>query len=446
MEVGWYSAPNLRSTMDLVWGCAFTIFICTWTALHLNVPPYRSTFGWRLWYKFRLMLVAVLAPEYMAGIALTELRTAVALTRYLRRRGCESWTVKQSFFVAMGGFMVVCEDRYRPLEVDTLISLLSVGLVRISEPDDKTRGASVDLQTIATTEEKPLGLTRSRALHTVQSSEDVVILPWVSSEDIDDRSKADYMLKAISCGQITWLIVQSIGRCIQSLALSPLEATTIAYVACTLFAYAAWWKKPYELQSPTIVVVEPDHPIKQYLRDVPPHVPLNNDQAVDLDKQVYWTYVSVSTVMFLTYSGLHFLAWNLHFATGVERQLWRWLTLPLISLHGFFIVISLLTEARISTPRGTDQCTSTWLWLFDRAVKPMIPRRAYPFFRSIYLLGNVREDKVPRWPLIIPILFLTFLYTMIRVYLLVEAFVGLRSVPMSLYVTVNWNKFFPHIG
>lgn len=79
--------------MDLVWACAFNIFICTWTALHLNVPPYRSTFGW-LWYKFRIILVAILASEYMAGIALTELRTAVALTKHLRLRGVETWAVK----------------------------------------------------------------------------------------------------------------------------------------------------------------------------------------------------------------------------------------------------------------------------------------------------------------------------------------------------------------
>lgn len=449
MEVGWYSAPNLRSTMDLVWACAFTIFICTWTALHLNVPPYRSTFGWRLWYKFRLMLVAVLAPEYMAGIALTELRTAVALTKHLRLRGLETWTVKQSFFVGMGGYVIECDNRYRPLELDTLISLLSVGLIRIAEPDEKSGIGSMDHSTISPASpasEKPFGLTRSRALHTIQSSEDVVVLPRVFPEDIDARSKADYMLKAISCGQITWLVVQSIGRCIQSLALSALETTTIAYVACALFAYVAWWKKPYELQSPTIISIAPNHPITHYLSSTPPHVPFNDDPAIHLDKKVYWTYVGVSTVMLLTYSGLHFLAWNLHFATRVERQLWRWLTLPLISLHTFFIVISLLTEARMSTPRGTDMCTATWLWLFDLIVRPVVPRRAYPFCRSIYLLGNVREDKVPRWQMIVPILFLTLSYTMIRVFLLVEAFVGLRQVPMSLYVTVNWNKFFPHVG
>lgn len=77
-EVGWYSAPNLRYMIDLAWARTFTIFMCTWTALHLSVPPYRSSFGWRLWYKIRFMLGAILAPEYMARIALTELCTAVA--------------------------------------------------------------------------------------------------------------------------------------------------------------------------------------------------------------------------------------------------------------------------------------------------------------------------------------------------------------------------------
>lgn len=171
------------------------------------------------------MLVAVLAPKYMAGMALTELRTAVALTRYLHLRGFESWTVGQSFFVGMGGCMVVCKDRYRPLEADTLISLLSLGLIRIAEPDDKSNGGSVGGSILAAIGVSPKaeGSTQCAAPKTSSSSP----------------------------------------------GSHPKTSTTAA--------------------KPT-----------------------------------------------------------------------PWLTLPLISLHAFFITISPLTEARTSTPRSADMCTATW--------------------------------------------------------------------------------------
>jgi len=37
-KVPWQLSPNQRGTMDIVWSCLFTVFICVWTAVHLNVP------------------------------------------------------------------------------------------------------------------------------------------------------------------------------------------------------------------------------------------------------------------------------------------------------------------------------------------------------------------------------------------------------------------------
>jgi hypothetical protein len=36
-------------------------------------------------------------------------------------------------------------------------------------------------------------------------------------------------------------------------------------------------------------------------------------------------------------------------------------------------------------------------------------------------------------------------YVLIRAYLLVEAFVGLCSVPVNVYWTVNWAAYIPHV-
>ena len=41
--VTWQESPNGRGTMDIIWSCLFTVFICVWTAVHLNVPAPTET-------------------------------------------------------------------------------------------------------------------------------------------------------------------------------------------------------------------------------------------------------------------------------------------------------------------------------------------------------------------------------------------------------------------
>jgi hypothetical protein len=36
---GWTPAPNNRGTIDILWSSCLTIFLCSWTALCLNLPP-----------------------------------------------------------------------------------------------------------------------------------------------------------------------------------------------------------------------------------------------------------------------------------------------------------------------------------------------------------------------------------------------------------------------
>lgn len=42
-------------------------------------------------------------------------------------------------------------------------------------------------------------------------------IPYVSQEDINDRSKADVFTKLFALGQSGWLIIQCIARAVQGL-------------------------------------------------------------------------------------------------------------------------------------------------------------------------------------------------------------------------------------
>ena len=71
--VGWVSdGDNSRSTITLLYNCLFTIFLCTWSAMHLNVPGQNDTSFHIFLRKCRWMLGGVLAPEYVALMALNE--------------------------------------------------------------------------------------------------------------------------------------------------------------------------------------------------------------------------------------------------------------------------------------------------------------------------------------------------------------------------------------
>jgi hypothetical protein len=83
-SVNFVQSPGGRGTLDILWGCLFSIVACTWTILHINVPEQREgqNPGWRgdlkwmfkgfcikLWW----MLWTILAPELVLSVAVGNL-------------------------------------------------------------------------------------------------------------------------------------------------------------------------------------------------------------------------------------------------------------------------------------------------------------------------------------------------------------------------------------
>ena len=76
--VGWTAGPTQRGTLMLVYGCLSTIFVSTWTVLHLNVPHPDDGVGTRTLRKMKWMAITILFPEFIFSKAVCELRLAVA--------------------------------------------------------------------------------------------------------------------------------------------------------------------------------------------------------------------------------------------------------------------------------------------------------------------------------------------------------------------------------
>jgi hypothetical protein len=80
--------------------------------------------------------------------------------------------------------------------------------------------------------------------------EESVDMPFITKEDIEDRSRADVLSKGIALLQLVWFILQLIARLVQRLPITLLEIDTLAVVILTCVAYGLWWKKPKDVGHP----------------------------------------------------------------------------------------------------------------------------------------------------------------------------------------------------
>ncbi|KAF2112619.1 hypothetical protein BDV96DRAFT_648871 [Lophiotrema nucula] len=452
--VGWTSSPNARGTIDIIWSCVFVVFLSTWTTLHNNVPPVKQGPLWRLRNKALLMGVGLVAPEYLATIAFTELRTALTVQSHMKDLGYKEWTLAHSFFVAMGGYMLHVSGDYKPVSAENFIKWQRSGTIRVLRSTETTSGESESHLGDSASVELTSVPKLSRALR-LDSHDSAVEIPWVSKEDIASRGKADVFLKTIACAQIGWLLVQYCARRAQSLATSSLEALTVAYVVCTLFSYSAWWKKPYDLESPMIVEVAAEHEITSLLEDGPLMIPMNDDPDLPLLHNVLWTYVLPCTAAVLSFSTLHFLAWNDDFVTLTEEWLWRASSILFVWFHVVFLGFAAHMEknrnisptaANIAMIGNCAEIKAIW-YVFHGAKLVTFGNRNATLNRvDAVLLSKCHPDYTPEGPLVIFFVSHTFFYFAGRFFVLIEAFASLRRAPAGLYENVNWSGFIPHVS
>ena len=92
------------------------------------------------------------------------------------------------------------------------------------------------------------------------------------NSEIKDRAKADSFAKAITLLQSTWVICNIIARAAYALPISAIEISTVAYVVCAAAAYAAWWHKPKDMNTPITIYLPYDResnempsPVRRFL-------------------------------------------------------------------------------------------------------------------------------------------------------------------------------------
>lgn len=91
------------------------------------------------------------------------------------------------------------------------------------------------------------------------------LLPDISEESIQDKSKANSLAKGVVCVQAFWFILQTIFRLADGLPISLLELSTAAHSLCALLVYALWWRKPLDVESPTVITGEDSRELFAFL-------------------------------------------------------------------------------------------------------------------------------------------------------------------------------------
>jgi hypothetical protein len=218
--------------------------------------------------------------------------------------------------------------------------------------------------------------------------------PETLDKEIEDRSKADWVVKSLALIQVLWFVVNLVGRWAQGLAITTVELYTMGIVICGIVIFFANWEKPFDINLP-LVLQSPDTILSDDREELIQRV--GRGENSDNDTVVLCLTIGVT----LVFGAIHIGGWNFHFVTFAEQLIWR------ITSVSCTVIPVLLLLASFHLDR------------LDRKSPLLIKRPAY---------GGAG------------------FYTVCRVYMFVEMFVSLRAVPASVYQTPQWSQYFPSFG
>ncbi|KAJ7073039.1 hypothetical protein C8F01DRAFT_1362255 [Mycena amicta] len=262
MAPGWWiDGPTTRGTYELVSSCVFTLGLCVWTAIHLNIPEAGSGARHSI-IKFMRKIVwlttGLMAPEVVTFIAWNQYSSAHRLVNELssstwkKKKASSDWNTSPKLvgLDVQYGSQPVPEDTdaVEPPPFGADWKLIHGFYVVMGGYVVDFGESAADDNRFLPDEIEQLTLTPEGLLFLAQRAPE--FLPRISEEDIQDKSKADGLAKLLVAVQAAWFVLQSVARWAQHLPISLLEITTGAHALYTLFTYLLWAKKTLEYLSP----------------------------------------------------------------------------------------------------------------------------------------------------------------------------------------------------
>ena len=415
---GWIPQPKGRGTLNILWSCVITIFLCSWSVLCLNIPESgRGRWGF-LKYKFRWQAFAIFFPEVVVSMAAEQWESANQSVQTFKTLGFPQWTMRHAFFADMGGFSLQSPDFPSfPVDSEQLAYLVEKKYLQYPGNDAKTIG---------------------------------------------DRNKADGFARVVTSVQITWFSIQCVMRWQQQLSLSTLEITTFATILATLNSLFFRYHKPLDVETPILLRMERriadvlidagDRAREPYSRtplDFLKSPPTSTSivapfwfgmgVAFNLDKEsrsrpiqrfgnsktrppagITTRETIYGIVVWAVYCGVHLISWNQIYPTQAELYLWRASNVILLGLLAIYLLVIPIgiVVARPFSRR----------WLANEVSTPLEV-----------------AAQLPKWAQIMIHVPFLVIYLAARSYILLEGLISLRSLPLQAYVEIDWPNFLPHI-
>lgn len=388
---GWHNGDNDRSSWTILWSCMATIFVCTWTVLHLNVPPRGTSEHQNLLRKLRWLVITAVAPEIITSYAFGEYLHARHLLAELQRDWIAptSWTLAHAFYLSMGSMNFRTSDGHE------------LPFCKRKKTSDgwEVPWCNPDIITL--------------------KSSKILSYPDITRLDIQDRSKDDHFSKALTVLQTSWFAINTITRAARAMPICPLELSCMAYVVCTCVTYGFWWSKPRDVLTTLIV------PCSFAISDLPTETqasiktfnPVQRVRCHQRWRGLRFSHTETEVLNVIrgripavvglftgvAFCAIHLVAWEFPFPSRVEAILWRLSCVATAAIPLICLVI-----------------------IYVRSLAP------------------VRFDAM--WALVLAI-YCTFiaLYAAARLTVIAILFSTLRNLPAGSYVSINWAKIIPHL-
>ncbi|KAE8133565.1 hypothetical protein BDV38DRAFT_274264 [Aspergillus pseudotamarii] len=467
-EPGYVAEPNQRGTLTLFWNCFSTFILCVWTAVHPDVLPVQGPRSANF-YKFFMMTWAIVIPELVVCMAVEQLLRARKI-RNLWEQTFEGDSEKKdwlglpgAFFVVMGGYVVETESyNHRVNSVQPKLPSKSISShLQRSKPITEPFDCPPPLVTTV----GPLGFERLLESGKIPRliRDGTLQKHHFDQTVIEDKGNANTISKLLVAVQISWLVIQSIGRKLSGLPVTLLEAHVLIQILYSIAAYCCWWAKPLDINRPIPLPLDSDdlmghdltQPTTNHERDLPFFTEYYEHNG--------WVYIffraaySVlkylrrpiefwASILAIVNGGLHLSVWNNYFPTPAERIIWR---ISGIGLGAFptivYFVMSWNEEFDSFFIKMWYRMrfeTRSWLGMMLRGCSMM-----WELCReSVH--DNSSNRKVPIWLryvlLGISIIAMN-LYVACILFLTIEAFISLRSLPSGAYQQPRWTSIFPHV-
>ena len=256
----WHGEPNKRGSWSLLSSCVITIALCAWTALHLNVPEHGTAD--RQWLrKTKWLVLGLLAPEVVVYVAWRQRREAARVVSDVR--ACLGQKAARSRFRRIWDWCFGSKKASSGASPKIESTTQSLAAVILSRPEwTMVHGfyavmggfafdTSISKQNFLPGSRTRAALTTTGLRFLLHHEPD--LLPYISEEQIKDKSKADGLKKFLVCLQASWFCASCITRLANSLPISLLELNALGHAACALLIYGLWWHKPLDVDEPSLI-------------------------------------------------------------------------------------------------------------------------------------------------------------------------------------------------